>query len=217
MEDITNNQAIQTVIDPSTGIEDKSIEITSEQSRQPQTEDIGEQKHASLGKFKDSRELMSAYNNLEKEFTKRSQRLKSLEVEAIKAKASKDDNMSGMIKRMVELNPELGEIIAAAEQLQVPESCDTPLTIEDKVAIALKGKILPKDYEARQSYVDKIIEGDSFLKEQILSKALDKLPSFVSPKLNKYRGQTIITPPNRPQNLAEAGRLAEKIMNNRSR
>ena len=64
-------------------------EIINEQAKMPETE--SEQKannngnEASYGKFKSAEALLSAYNSLEAEFTKRCQRIKELETEKSKA------------------------------------------------------------------------------------------------------------------------------------
>ncbi len=56
-------------------------------SAQPQTEEVSEKEQGaessavSLGKFKDANALLTAYNNLQAEFTKRCQRVKELEAQ----------------------------------------------------------------------------------------------------------------------------------------
>lgn len=58
-------------------------------------EDTGAKTEISLGKFKDVNALLSAYNSLESEFTKRCQRIKELEGSAASDKAKVPDNRAG--------------------------------------------------------------------------------------------------------------------------
>ena len=63
-------------------IQNQTIEQTQEVSQAVETEKEnqgGEVKEVSLGKFKDVNALLSAYNSLQSEFTKRCQRVKELE------------------------------------------------------------------------------------------------------------------------------------------
>lgn len=59
------------------------------------TQPIGETNAISLGKFADEKALLKAYNELESEFTKRSQRLKELERENNLLKQEQTDMLSG--------------------------------------------------------------------------------------------------------------------------
>ena len=58
-------------------------------------EDTGAKTEISLGKFKDVNALLSAYNSLESEFTKRCQRIKELEGSAASDKTKVPDNRAG--------------------------------------------------------------------------------------------------------------------------
>ena len=79
-------------------IQNQTIEQTQEVSQAVETEKEnqgGEVKEVSLGKFKDVNALLSAYNSLQSEFTKRCQRVKELEsvlaVDKEKTPTSKGD------------------------------------------------------------------------------------------------------------------------------
>lgn len=58
-----------------------NLEQTQQETQTVKTEEVkgGEEEKVSLGKFKDVQALLSAYNSLSAEFTKRCQRIKELE------------------------------------------------------------------------------------------------------------------------------------------
>ena len=84
----------------------------------------------SLGKFKDVNALLKAYNSLEAEFTKRSQRLKELE-EFIKPteKVIKEDGSNVNEKPFIEETP-----VKKAESVKIEEK-EKSITLEDKEKI----------------------------------------------------------------------------------
>ena len=67
-------------------------------------EDTGAKTEISLGKFKDVNALLSAYNSLESEFTKRCQRIKELEGIAASDKTKVPDNREGQAEGTSEEN-----------------------------------------------------------------------------------------------------------------
>ncbi len=73
-------------------IEQNEQTEVKEQTETVETEknSSSESQEVSLGKFKDAKALLSAYNSLQAEFTKRCQRVKELESEISIEKAKKD-------------------------------------------------------------------------------------------------------------------------------
>ena len=80
MEQPINSSCIETVSDQKA--QEKNVESTEEE------------KGSIFGKFKDSATLLSAYESLEKEFTKKSQKLAELEKNNIKTQENKNANLS---------------------------------------------------------------------------------------------------------------------------
>ena len=72
---------------------DEQIEAEAQGAAAQQ--DTGAQTEISLGKFKDVNALLSAYNSLESEFTKRCQRIKELEGSVASDKTEVPDNRAG--------------------------------------------------------------------------------------------------------------------------
>ena len=73
------------------GADTEQTEITAQGVQTQVTEGAAEE--ISLGKFKDVKSLLSAYNSLEAEFTKRCQRIKELEGAAVTDKAEEKNNV----------------------------------------------------------------------------------------------------------------------------
>lgn len=73
------------------GADTEQTEITAQGVETQKTE--GATEEISLGKFKDVKSLLSAYNSLEAEFTKRCQRIKELEGGAVADKAEEKSNV----------------------------------------------------------------------------------------------------------------------------
>lgn len=70
-------------------------------------ENTGAKTEISLGKFKDVEALLSAYNSLESEFTKRCQRIKELEGSVASDKAKASDNRAGQVLSTSKENNEI--------------------------------------------------------------------------------------------------------------
>lgn len=75
---------------------DEQIEVTA-QGAAAQVEE-GAKTEISLGKFKDVKALLQAYNSLESEFTKRCQRIKELEGGAASDKSKLPEQSAGDLK-----------------------------------------------------------------------------------------------------------------------
>ncbi len=159
---------------------------------------------SSIGKFADADELFKAYVNLEKEFTKKCQRLKELEV-------AKDN-----------------EAVAPA---QVDNASKSPEAINEPV---LNGQLSIKDMLAmpkRTGANDTSSQNDKNeitddIKQAILSDS-DIRNKFIENYLNEIQSQNIaplmvkstssnfcVMPKQKPENIKAAGEVAKDILNN---
>ena len=149
------------------------------------------------GKFKDAKSLLSAYNNLEAEFTRRSQRLKELEKgslskngdasqETINETASENRDVpfyktkewKGEVTNFLAANPEakndikaISKIILSNPSVASNKDC---LNIAYKMAIAEK-YVEPALLSQDESFLEKYILDNPRAKELIISNYINSL------------------------------------------
>ena len=173
-------------------MEEQLFEQTEQQTQPVTTEkDLGVIKsEVSLGKFKDAQALLSAYNSLQAEFTKRCQRVK--ELEGIVAKFDKAENVSTLADAN---NKTVAENVSTDTAENVEQS-----TAPDKATI---GQILSSD---GLGTTDK-------LKEQVLK---DYLKSVIEGKpqaiIMDGLGTGLKTISKRPTTFQEAGDFAVELL-----
>ena len=173
-------------------------------------------KNISLEKFKDVSSLIKAYNCLEAEFTKRSQRLRQLEgeCEALKAELkTKQDSFAGendthgetsaedFIKRYpcaAEFADEIAAVVEGDRNATRESACIDILADRLKKQAELFGD---RDFILSQI--------DGSIKDEIIREFLSGI-SGAKPK-EIIGGEIVVTPPIKPKNLREAKLLAEKF------
>lgn len=159
------------------------------------------------GKFNSGEELLSAYNSLEKEFTRRSQRIKELEKEI--STKNNDDKWQEKVVALhdkypisKELGSEIADVLSKKKELIKDENClEKALLIvlaDDKYSIS-KGK-------EQQSEVSE----ES--KKQIIAEYLASL-TLNTPEVALAGGEIPVILPKTPSTVKEAGALAKSIFN----
>ena len=154
----------------------------------------------SLGKFKDQASLLKAYNRLEAEFTKRSQRLKLLEGECAKLSEQLEASKKGPSENEVFAQKDTGGIKPTADggSPEKRESADTAAT---------DGQ--PKSTDTGPSVGKSDDIGiDGAIKDMIIRKFLSEI-SVAKPTNLLSEGEIGVTPPIRPKDLNEAKEMAE--------
>lgn len=191
-------------------------EITGMESKEqlslnPATEEGADKnKENSFGKFKTKEALIEAYNSLEAEFTRRSQKIKELENGADKERGQQDDKWAVKVRELTEKYPvakglgeEIGEYLKGQKELLKEENClETALL-----------NVLAKGYQT--SAVSKKaapVRTESLDKENILNylSALRTEVPAVAPPV----GEIPAVLPLRPKTISEAGELAVKLLKN---
>lgn len=167
-----------------------------------------------FGKFKDAQTLLDAYNSLQAEFTRKSQKLadiqKSLNDNAL---FSKSDSLEEILSDENDLEKYKKEVTEILDN-------DTTLSnLPNKNLIALK---IIKEAERKtaetlnnQDYIDKYIEENENIKEKILSKYLSSLNDISSaPKVISGNSSNIYFSPslNIPKTLKDAGDILAKML-----
>jgi hypothetical protein len=173
-----------------------------------------------FGKFSTAEELVSAYNSLESEFTRRCQKLKELEREnerlKVQEQTQKDSKTKEFQKREVafkEKYPKAIEVISSLYKIAADSGDDAEGWLERAYLTYLENKVTELDdyYSSNEYIADKAI-GLTEVKDRVIREYLDGVNSS-KPQARQYlgNGESVFAPPSKPKNLSEAGELAKKL------
>lgn len=175
-------------------VEEKELHKTDpDAEKQIDSQSVGNE--TNFGKFKDAAELLKAYENLEREFTKKSQRLKELE------NSFNRDNE--------ELSPR--QILPTANPQK--DSSVTDGVFVDNPAYADENYRL-KNLLSDRDFIEQYVLNNDELAKTVLKRYINALSQSDLPStINSRNGCMSLTPPNRPKSIKEASRMAEKYFN----
>lgn len=174
-----------------------------------------------LGKFKDVNALMQAYNSLEAEFTRRSQRLKQLE----RAMGNTDTSEPALSVPNEEKNPVGGASIGGQGQAETVPERRTPDTGEavktqeaaqsasEEETQAVEGENHLDGGEGKAPSAAEIYHlasQDEKVRLQIVADYLQSLQTSGAP-ISKGGVGALLTPPKRAKNVSEAGNMALRM------
>lgn len=179
--------------------------------------DIDETKGSTLGKFKDEKSLLEAYNNLQSEFTKKCQALSKLQNEDNrKLPLFMEEDWDNRVKSFLENNPQAKEFsdciskkILSDREIAMSEN-PLQLAWESVMKENFKSpKKLMEDTEFIEEYVLKNTE----IKKKIIDEYFKGLNVSTSPiVMTGVGGGSVLTPPNRPKTLKDANRIATEML-----
>lgn len=164
---------------------------------------------ASYGKFKSAEELLKAYNLLQGEFTKRSQKL--AEYERQKAEAT---DWEGKVADFVQSYPiaekyadELAREIANNEKIAGKENC-----LESALLNVLSSKVkTTEEMAADESVIDRVLSAEEN-RDKIINQYLERIKRNASPTTLPKGGAIPVNPPLPARTIKEAGEIAIKII-----
>lgn len=170
-----------------TTVENQPLE---EKECQDNTATNQNQKEINFGKFADAKTLLTAYQNLEREFTKKSQQLKQLQKQLL---CDNDDK-----------SPQTENKDNSAQQNPTGQThADNPAQ-----ANVVCAEQLAKD----KDFLEKFVFANQDVTNQVLQRYLLALSQNDLPATIKGgTGAMSLTPPKRPQTIKEASLLAEKL------
>ncbi len=180
-----------------------------ENLEQPQ-ENLGS--NTNFGKFKDAESLLKAYNNLEAEFTKKSQRLANLETE--NEKVLKQQEKTAELDKKVEEFVTKFEIVkpfssALKESLTKQENVSLE---EEAVRLIANNYKSAEDYAKDGEFLNNYIYSNQEIKDNIVKEYLSKITQNSPIKVENSRSSISLTPPKIPTTIQEAGNLAKSII-----
>ena len=183
---------------------------------------VGEIEGSPIGKFKNASSLLSAYNELEKEFTKKCQRLSELEKQQTdnveKTPVYMSENWRSEIKEFLASH---GEAQPFAKEIAKELMQDRSMA-ENKNALELAyAKVLSKNYKSE----DSLLEDNTFLENKILNN--EKIKSRIindyleeisnkktAPVVLNSKGSTVgFSIEEKPKTFEEAMKVVQKMFN----
>ena len=168
---------------------------------------------SSLGKFKDVQTLLNAYNSLQSEFTRKSQKLAELQKENDKnALFSYNDSIDEVLKDETDndkYKKEITEILAGNDTLNnLPNKNQVAFKIIKETEKNIENKI------NSQEFIDNCINKNSNLYNAIVSDYLSKLNNIPANNNQIPTTGTVYFSPNfnKPTTIKEAGEIFSKML-----
>ncbi len=164
-------------------------------------------------KFKSVEELEKAYNSLEKEFTKRCQKLAQLEKEMSEGRVDTPDKWKAKVDKFFSETPEAKTF---AREMALEISHDNTLrSRKDCLEVALNRVLVkkyrnPKDLATDEEFLMEHIIGSDFVKKAVIDRYMKDLRDGKPPVLMSRAGQNTVAPRNKPKTIADAGRLFQQ-------
>ncbi len=170
------------------------------------------QEGSNLGKFKSAKSLLEAYNNLQTEFTKKSQKLAELQKiqnkNAIFQNKESYDDFAKSTTDSDEYKKGIEEILARVTDLN---------NLPNKYQVAYK---IIKEAERKSAenlnnpdFIDRNVMDNSLIKDKIISNYLSSLNNIpTAPKVISGNPTSIyLSPKENPKNFKEAGEILKNM------
>lgn len=195
-EDLTLDDAQQSEVEENA--EGSQIEVTTGDKSEAEN---GE----TVGKFKDVNALLEAYNNLEKEFTKKCQRLSALEKDKVKEgetlKKQVDEKLSLFLSSNGEASAYKEELLAKVNENDSLKRMDDPFgyvwaeMVFDKI----------KNQKLTDESVKNYILSNENIKNAVIENYINQLAENKSPVIISSKGNRVATVATQnPSNLNDA-------------
>lgn len=181
--------------------------------------------NGSLGKFKDTESLLSAYNSLQAEFTKKCQKLSEVtkkinETENLNkedsmpvfANTNWQENVSNFLTKNTEAQKYSGEI--ANEILMDKDLQSSPNALELAWArVMQKNYVEPEKLSNDQNFINEKILSRDDVKKQVLEEYFKNLQNVKTPTVITSSGSVASIVEKKPTTMQEAKLAVEKLFN----
>ena len=169
-----------------------------------------------LGKFKDVESLLSAYNNLQAEFTKKCQKLSELTKSCDNnAQALPQQQWQEKVNNFLATHEEAKQYSKEISELLIS---NTELYNSENALEKAWTKVLMNNVNALQqkmqdkSFITDLINNDNQLKQEIIDEYVNKLKTKHSPHLmNTRNGAFTVTKSHKAQTLEDASKLVKAM------
>lgn len=164
-------------------------------------------------KFKSVEDLEKAYNALQKEFTRRCQRLSKLEKELAEQPQMREETpeeWKGKVDKFFKENPHakpfaraIAEEIVLDGSLRKRKDClETALT-----RVLVNTYKAPKDLATDEEFLRNHVLTSDYVKKTVIEDYLKGLRAGKPPVLIGAKGQNTVAPRNKPKTIEEAGKM----------
>lgn len=161
-----------------------------------------------LGKFKNPQELLKAYSELEKEFTRRSQRLKEFE-NATTPKKTEDDWKNEVDKFFSEIpSAKTFAKDMANEIMKTPELQNDPNCLNIALTKVLADKFrTPEQLMEDGQFLNDYVLSSQKVRDAVIEDYLHDVHKGLPPKTMHDGGLQCVAPKDKPKTFEEAGLL----------
>ena len=165
-----------------------------------------------FGKFKDAESLLKAYNNLEAEFTKKSQKLASLELENAKTQSeiNKQNEQEKAVEEFVS-KFEFAKPFTSALKESLRNKDDADIKDEALNLLSTSYKTA-EQYSEDEEFLNKFIFSNQGIKERIVKDYLSKITQSSPIKMDVGASSISLSAPKKPSSIKEASSLAKSII-----
>lgn len=189
-----------------------------------------------IGKFNSPESLLEAYNNLQREFTKKCQKLSEYEkqnVDNTKSETSPDEETKEIVPAFesVSWRSQVADFLRENEhakdfskEISFEILNDPNLQKSENILEIAWSRVLAKNYKTPEqiatdnNFIENFVLNNEEVKKQVFSNYMNQLNSNISPNLigNGFRGgrSTASISTNKPNSLDDAGNLALKFFKN---
>lgn len=169
-----------------------------------------------FGKFKDAKSLLSAYNSLQAEFTRRCQRVKELQREVDRlSKINVNDNaFKNLSNGEIGVNESVNNSLTDAEALIMAKRNGNSKIQAEQLNGGNNDLNFDRENSINNSSNLTALPND--IKQKIIREYLNDIENLKpSVTLMSGNGNAIVVPPSKPKSVAEAGELARHIFKNK--
>ncbi len=165
-----------------------------------------------FGKFNSAESLLKAYNSLEAEFTKKSQKLASLENENAKTqnelmkREEQEKRVDEFISKFEIVKPFKS---ALKESLSQNEEADIK---EEAIRLISKSYKTAQEFSQDEEFLNNYIFSNQEIKDKIVKDYLSKITQNSPIKVDGGASNITLSPPKVPTTILEAGKLAKSII-----
>lgn len=190
------------------------VELTAVASQSAGAENVigdGEQQVKPLGKFKDAQTLLKAYESLESEFTRRSQRLKAVEGE-LKSRSQGGEavfRVGDETLTATDFNGRYPLAVKYADKIESEISSQNSLSRQDAYI-----KILERELGEAENKLSEKANGEKLGKEfsELAIREYLKKVMEAKPTAKTVKGTGLKTPPLKPKSIADASTIAQTFI-----
>ena len=191
----------------------ESFNVEVDRSNQESVSQVNDNGSINLGKFKDAQSLLKAYNSLQTEFTKKSQRLS--ELENSKSEFNHEEKLNHAIKELTQNhNIALKFSTEIKQALKDVEVEDYNQRVKDELLKNLSSTYKSaSDYVDDQEFLNNYIYNNAEIRDNIIRDYLSKLTNIAPTRVMSNISSSIpVSPPNIPTTIKDAGNLAKNII-----